>query len=46
MYASFLGSISFDDPNVEKAMEQMEIGIEEAKSYADAVTSLHIYAVK
>jgi ubiquinone/menaquinone biosynthesis C-methylase UbiE len=44
--SSFLGSISFDDPNVEKAMEQMEIGIEEAKSYADAVTSLHIYAVK
>ena len=44
--ASFLGSISFDDPNVEKAMEQMEISIEEAKSYADAVTSLHIYAVK
>jgi SAM-dependent methyltransferase len=44
--ASFLGSISFDDPNVLKAMEQIEISIEEAKGYADAITSLHIYAVK
>jgi arsenite methyltransferase len=44
--SSFLGAISFDDPNVQKAMEQIEIDLEEAKSYADAITSLHIYAIK
>jgi len=44
--ASFLGAISFDDPAVRHAMERAGIGEDEAKSYATAVTSLHIFARK
>ncbi len=44
--ASFLGAISFDDPMVREAMERLGIGEEEARGYADAVTSLHIFASK
>ncbi len=44
--ASFIGSIDFDDPQVTEAMADMEISLDEAKQFADAVTSLHIYARK
>ncbi len=44
--ASFLGSIDFDDPQIRTAMEGMDISLDEAKGFADAVTSLHIYARK
>ena len=44
--ASFLGAISFDDPQIVGAMERMGITEDEAKNYADTVTSLHILAVK
>ena len=44
--ASFVNAISFDDPPVRQAMERMGISEEEARGYADAVTSLHIYASK
>jgi SAM-dependent methyltransferase len=44
--ASFLGTISFDDPPVQQAMESLGITEDEAKSFASAVTSLHIFARK
>jgi ubiquinone/menaquinone biosynthesis C-methylase UbiE len=44
--SSFLDAISFDDPQIAEAIAQMEITKEEARSYADAVTSLHIFALK
>ena len=44
--SSFLGAVSFDDPEIRAAMERMEITEEEAKGFAKAVTSLHIYAEK
>jgi SAM-dependent methyltransferase len=44
--SSFVGSISFDDPVIAEAMQRLGITIEQAKGYADAVTSLHIFAVK
>ncbi len=44
--ASFLSTISFDDPRVQQAMERMQISAEEAEGFASAVTSLHIYAEK
>jgi ubiquinone/menaquinone biosynthesis C-methylase UbiE len=44
--ASFLSTISFDDPRVQQAMERMQISTEEAEGFASAVTSLHIYAEK
>jgi len=43
---SFLGSISFDDPPVQEAMERLGISEEAARGYADTVSSLHIFAVK
>ncbi len=43
---SFLGSISIDDPPVQEAMERLGISEEEARGYADTVSSLHIFAVK
>lgn len=42
----FLGTISFDEPQIRDAMERMKITIEEAMGFVSAVTSLHIYAVK
>ena len=39
-------AISFDDPEIRTAMERMKITEEEAKGFAEAVTSLHIYAEK
>ncbi len=44
--ASFVGAISFDDPVVKQAMERLDVSLEEAKGYASAVTSLHIFARK
>ena len=44
--ASFAGAISFDDPPVREAMERLGISEEQARGYADTVTSLHIFAVK
>ncbi len=44
--ASFLGSISFDDPQIVEAMESMDMSVDEAKEYVGAVTSLHIFARK
>jgi len=43
---SFIDAISFDDPPVREAMERMQITVEEARGFADAVRSLHIFAVK
>ncbi len=31
---------------VKQAMERLDISLEEAKGYASAVTSLHIFALK
>jgi SAM-dependent methyltransferase len=44
--SSFIGAISFDDPQVKDAMERLGIDEEEARTYAEAVTSLHIFAAK
>ncbi|MFQ5416642.1 MAG: arsenite methyltransferase [Myxococcota bacterium] len=44
--ASFVDAISFDDPPVREAMERMGITEQQARGYAGAVKSLHIYAVK
>jgi ubiquinone/menaquinone biosynthesis C-methylase UbiE len=44
--APFLGSLSFDDPTVRKVIEEAGIDAAEARGYADAVTSLHIFARK
>jgi len=44
--ASFASAFDIDDPRVREIMEKLEISEDEAKSYADAVTSLHIYAKK
>ena len=44
--SSFIGAISFDDPPIREAMGRLGITEEEARGYADAVTSLHIYALK
>ncbi len=44
--ASFVNAISFDDPPVREAMERLGLSEEEARGYADAVTSLHVFARK
>jgi arsenite methyltransferase len=44
--SSFLGALSFDDPPVKQAMERLGISADKARGYADAVTSLHIFAAK
>ncbi len=44
--ASFLGALSLDDPAVRAAMKQLGISPEQAKEYAAAVTSLHVFARK
>ena len=36
----------FDDPQIREAMERMQVGVEEAKGFASAVTSLQIFALK
>ena len=44
--ASFATAFDTEDPRVREIMEKLEISEDEAKAYADAVTSLHIYAKK
>jgi SAM-dependent methyltransferase len=44
--ASFVDAISFDDPPVREAMERLDISEEQARGFADAVTSLHVFALK
>jgi arsenite methyltransferase len=44
--ASFINAISFDDPPVREAMDRLGISEKEARGFADAVTSLHIFALK
>ena len=44
--ASFATAFDIEDPRVREVMAKLEISEDEAKSYADAVTSLHIYARK
>lgn len=44
--ASFVGSFDFDDPRVQEVMTRLDLSLEDAKGYADAVTSLHIFARK
>lgn len=44
--AHFADAISLDDPAVQDVMDRLAISWEEVKRYADAVTSLHIFAVK
>ncbi|MDJ0850662.1 MAG: arsenite methyltransferase [Myxococcota bacterium] len=44
--ASFVNAISFDDPPVREAMERLAISEDEARGFANAVTSLHIFARK
>ena len=44
--ACFGDVIDLDDPQIEAAMEELEITREQARDYAKAVTSLHIFARK
>lgn len=44
--AGFRSSISLEDPRVRESIGKMGTGNDEAKSDVDAVTSLHILAVK
>jgi arsenite methyltransferase len=44
--ASFATAFDTEDPRVREIMAKLEISEDEAKAYADAVTSLHIYAKK
>ncbi|MAE97386.1 MAG: arsenite S-adenosylmethyltransferase [Deltaproteobacteria bacterium] len=44
--SSFAEAIPLEDPRVREAMERMQIGEEEARSFASAVTSLQIFARK
>jgi arsenite methyltransferase len=44
--ARFTDAIALDDPRVQEAMERLGISEAEAKGYADAITSVSIFAVK
>ena len=44
--SSFAAALPLDDPIIRGAMEKLGITEQEAKGYAEAVTSLHILAVK
>ena len=44
--AHFADALSLDDPRVRELMERLDISPEEATRYAEAVTSLHIFARK
>jgi len=44
--SSFVGSLSFDDPTVRQVVDGLDISEAEAKDYASAITSLHIFARK
>ena len=43
---SFVDAISLDDPPVRQAMQRLGISEREARSYAEAVRSLQIFALK
>jgi SAM-dependent methyltransferase len=42
----FAQAFDFDDPRVRELIEKLEISEDEAKSYADAIVSLHLFARK
>ena len=44
--ARFADAMGLDDPRVQEVMDRLGISPEEAKSYAEAVTSLHVFARK
>jgi len=44
--AHFADAIALDDPQVCEVMDRFGITLEQVKDYLDAVTSLHIFAVK
>ena len=44
--ARFTDAIALDDPQVREAMDRFGITLEQVKDYLDAVTSLHLFAVK
>jgi SAM-dependent methyltransferase len=44
--ARFTDAIALDDPQVREAMDRFAITLEQVKDYLDAVTSLHVFAVK
>ena len=44
--ACFGDAIDLDDPQIEEAMKEIEIGREQARDFAKAVTSLHVFARK
>jgi ubiquinone/menaquinone biosynthesis C-methylase UbiE len=44
--ARFADAMDFDDPKLQELMEKLDISVDEAKSYGDAVTSVHIFARK
>jgi hypothetical protein len=44
--SSFVQALDLDDPRMKEVMEKLDISPDEAKGYAEAVTSLHILAVK
>ncbi len=44
--ARFADAIALDDPQVCEVMDRFGITLEQVKDYLDAVTSLHIFAVK
>jgi SAM-dependent methyltransferase len=43
---SFAGSLSLDDPTVRQVVEGLDISVAEARDYASAIKSLHIFARK
>jgi ubiquinone/menaquinone biosynthesis C-methylase UbiE len=44
--ARFVDAMDFDDPKLQELMKELDMSVDEAKSYADAVTSVHIFARK
>jgi hypothetical protein len=44
--ACFGDAIDLDDPQIEAAMKEIEITREQARDFAKAVTSLHVFARK
>jgi len=44
--ASFIGSLSLDDPTVREVIDKLEISDAEVSEYAGAIKSLHIFARK
>jgi len=44
--SNFVQALDLDDPRMKEMMERLDISPDDAKGYAEAVTSLHILAVK